>query len=313
MHAKGYLRANAVANLGRTLGRLKPSVDVHRSLNERQWAFALEVLQEKPDTPQRRRLRLLLELGSTTGLRLSELATTRLKGFRRERVDGEDVWLLDVIGKGGKPRTVMVFDPIKALLEQHHQDMDAAGLGFDARVDRVQTPHSLPTTAAAGERMVGTGAGLDIALGDAGVQALQDTLRDEHRNAWRPVVGILKRPPPRRGLDRLGLPFLDREQPSQADRYGALERSAIYKVLRRFFREVAIAAGSRDGAPASADFLRASTHWLRHTFANNAVKQMPPQVLQSLLGHSDLRVTSVYVTAETVDLVRSMRAMQRAV
>jgi len=39
---------------------------------------------------------------------------------------------------------------------------------------------------------------------------------------------------------------------------------------------------------------------------------MQPQVLQSLLGHSDLRVTSVYVKADAVDLVRGMRAMQRA-
>ena len=73
-----------MANLGRTLGLLKPSIDVRRSLSERQWIFAMEVLHEKPDTPERRRLQLLLELGSTTGLRLSELATTRLKGFRRE-------------------------------------------------------------------------------------------------------------------------------------------------------------------------------------------------------------------------------------
>jgi integrase len=143
-------------------------------------------------------------------------------------------------------------------------------------------------------------------------QALQDALRAEHQQAWRPLVGILKRPPPRRNLDRLGVPFLDRELPSQADRYGALERSAIYKALRRFFREVAVAAAARDGAPGSADFLNASTHWLRHTFANSAVKQMQPQVLQSLLGHSDLRVTSVYVKADAVDLVRGMRAMQRA-
>jgi hypothetical protein len=35
-------------------------------------------------------------------------------------------------------------------------------------------------------------------------------------------------------------------------------------------------------------------------------------VLQSLLGHSDLRVTSVYVKADAADLVRGMRAMQRA-
>ena len=311
MHEKGYLRANAMANLGRTLGLLKPSIDVRRSLSEHQWAFAMEVLHEKPDTPERRRLQLLLELGSTTGLRLSELATTRLKGFRRELVDGQEAWLLDVIGKGGKPRTVMVFDEIKTLLEQHHQDMDAAGLGFDARVERVQAPNSLPVTAA-GERMAGADHGLGDSIGEGPGQALQDALRTEHREAWRPLVGILKRPPPRRDLDRLGVPFLDREQPSQADRYGALERSAIYKALRRFFREVAVAAAARDGAPGSADFLNASTHWLRHTFANSAVKQMQPQVLQSLLGHSDLRVTSVYVKADAADLVRGMRAMQRA-
>lgn len=311
MHEKGYLRANAMANLGRTLGLLKPSIDVRRSLSERQWAFAIEVLHEKPDTPERRRLQLLLELGSTTGLRLSELATTRLRGFRRELVDGEEAWLLDVIGKGGKLRTVMVFDEIKTLLEQHHQDMDAAGLGFDARVAKVQAPNSLPITAA-GERMSATSQGLDEGIAEGAGQALQDALRSEHQEAWRPLVGILKRPPPRRDLDRLGVPFLDHQQPSQADRYGALERSAIYKVLRRFFRDVAVAAAARDGAPGSADFLNASTHWLRHTFANSAVKQMQPQVLQSLLGHSDLRVTSVYVKADAADLVRGMRAMQRA-
>jgi hypothetical protein len=54
----------------RTLGLLKPSIDVRRSLSEHQWAFAMEVLHEKPDTPERRRLQLLLELGSTTGLAL---------------------------------------------------------------------------------------------------------------------------------------------------------------------------------------------------------------------------------------------------
>jgi site-specific recombinase XerD len=195
MHEKGYLRANAMANLGRTLGLLKPSIDVRRSLSEHQWAFAMEVLHEKPDTPERRRLQLLLELGSTTGLRLSELATTRLKGFRRELVDGQEAWLLDVIGKGGKPRTVMVFDEIKTLLEQHHQDMDAAGLGFDARVERVQAPNSLPVTAA-GERMAGADHGLGDSIGEGPGQALQDALRTEHQEAWRPLVGILKRPPP---------------------------------------------------------------------------------------------------------------------
>ena len=308
MHDKGYLRANAMSGLGRTLGLVKPSIDVRRSLNEAQWSFAMAVLRERPDTPARRRLQLLLELASTTGLRLSELATTRMKGLRQELVDGESAWLLDVIGKGGKLRTVMVFDDIKALMERHHADMDAAGVGFEGAVKRVQVPNSLPTTAA-GERMAAGGPGAD-ALEPTG-NALQDALRAEHLQAWRPLIGILRRPPPRRDLDARGVPFVDREHPAQADRYGALERSAIYGLLRRFFRDVANAAATREGAPPAAEFTRASTHWLRHTFANEAIKQMQPQVLQSLLGHSDLRVTSVYVKAQAADLVRGMRALPR--
>jgi hypothetical protein len=46
MHDKGYLRANAMATLGRTLGLLKPSIDVRRSLSGRQWSFAMDVLHE---------------------------------------------------------------------------------------------------------------------------------------------------------------------------------------------------------------------------------------------------------------------------
>ncbi|MGL4188095.1 MAG: phage integrase family protein [Sphaerotilus sulfidivorans] len=308
MHDKGYLRANAMAGLGRTLGLVKPSIDVRRSLNEAQWSFAMAVLRERPDTPTRRRLQLLLELASTTGLRLSELATTRMKGFRRELVDGEPAWLLDVIGKGGKLRTVMVFDDIKALMARHHADMDAAGVGFEEGVERVQVPNSRPTTAA-GECMAAGDPGAAAAVSTG--HPLQDALRAEHLQAWRPLIGILRRPPPRRNLDALGVPFVDRERPAQADRYGALERSAIYGLLRRFFRDVANAAATREGAPPAAEFTRASTHWLRHTFANEAIKQMQPQVLQSLLGHSDLRVTSVYVKAQAADLVRGMRALPR--
>jgi site-specific recombinase XerD len=308
MHDKGYLRANAMSGLGRTLGLLKPSIDVRRSLNEAQWSFAMAVLRERPDTPARRRLQLLLDLASTTGLRLSELATTRMKGLRQELVDGESAWLLDVIGKGGKLRTVMVFDDIQALMERHHADMDDAGVGFEDAVERVQVPNSRPTTAA-GERMAAGSTGADAVVPTG--NALQGALRAEHLQAWRPLIGILRRPPPRRDLDARGVPFVDRECPAQADRYGALERSAIYGLLRRFFRDVANAAATREGAPPAAEFLKASTHWLRHTFANEAIKQMQPQVLQSLLGHSDLRVTSVYVKAQAADLVRGMRALPR--
>ena len=96
-----------------------------------------------------------------------------------------------MIGKGGKLRTVMVFDDIKVLMERHHADMDAAGVGFEDAVKRVQVPNSLPTTAA-GERMAAGGPGAD-ALAPTG-NALQDALRTEHLQAWRPLIGTYSAP-----------------------------------------------------------------------------------------------------------------------
>ena len=309
---KGYLRANVMAGLGKTLDLVKPSIDVRRSLDERQWAFATQVLHEKPDTPQRRRLQLVLELGSTTGLRLSELTTTRMRGFRRDVVDGEAAWLLDVVGKGGKQRTVVVFDEVKELIEHHHRDMQAAGLGLNPEVARVQIAESRPKAAAAAR--VDAQARAQFASSERNDQAAADVLaqalRTEMEAEWEPLIGIIRRPPPRRRLDSLGIPFKDSAS-AQADRFGALEPSALYQSLRRFFKEVAREAAAREDAPPAGDFLRVSTHWLRHTFANAAIKEMQPQVLQSLLGHSDLRVTSVYVQAEAADLVRGMRAVKR--
>jgi hypothetical protein len=90
-------------------------------------------------------------------------------------------------------------------MEQHHADMDAAGVGFEDAVKRVQVPNSLPTTAA-GERMAASDpeAGAVVPTSNA----LQDTLRAEHLQGWRPLIGILRRPPPRRDLDARGVPFV---------------------------------------------------------------------------------------------------------
>lgn len=163
-------------------------------------------------------------------MRLSELATTRLSGFRRELVDGEEAWSLDIIGKGSKLRTVTAFDEVRTLLEQHHEDMDAAGVGFDARVERLQAPNSLPTTAA-GDRMAGSGQGLDGTVGEAGGRHCRTYCKRNTGTlgglSWG-SSSALPRAVVRTGL---GVPFLEHQQPSQADRYDAQERSALYKVL----------------------------------------------------------------------------------
>ena len=313
MVEKGYLRANVMANMTRTLGLVQPSINVRRSFDDRQWAFLMEVLESEPDTPHTRRLRLVLELGSTTGMRLAELTTARMKGLRREVIDGEDAWILEIVGKGGKERQVMVLDDVKNLIEAHHADMDAAGTGYREEVSRVTLP-AAPKSAAGeaivGARELGQGSGLPggRAVGDADIAA---ALQADHVERWRPLVGILREPPPRRVIDALGIAQTT-PAPWQADRFGALERSALYQSLRRFFRRVAKVAATREGAPSPGPFLEASTHWLRHTFANGAVEHMRIQDVQAVLGHSDLRVTSVYIKARMEDVVRGMRSLERA-
>ena len=45
--------------------------------------------------------------------------------------------------------------------------------------------------------------------------------------------------------------------------------------------------------------LKATTHWLRHTSATDAVARgVPLDVVSNNLGHSDLKTTSIYVQAE---------------
>lgn len=73
----------------------------------------------------------------------------------------------------------------------------------------------------------------------------------------------------------------------------------LYKLLKEFF---ANAAGSVDAAafpdmPARLE--RASTHWLRHTYATHALEGgMSLEVVRDLLGHASLDTTSIYVNAE---------------
>jgi integrase len=127
--------------------------------------------------------------------------------------------------------------------------------------------------------------------------------------ALRPLIGMLKRPPPRLALDADGRPTLARD--TQADRYGALDPTALYQALKRFFKLAAEQAAAAqptglDAAEAAA-LSEASTHWLRHFFANSATADdVQPAVLMHALGHADLRTTSLYTRPETRQMVREL-------
>lgn len=52
---------------------------------------------------------------------------------------------------------------------------------------------------------------------------------------------------------------------------------------------------------------KVSAHILRHSFASNMIKKgVPLPYLQKLLGHSDLRVTSIYIHQDINELREAM-------
>jgi site-specific recombinase XerD len=77
-----------------------------------------------------------------------------------------------------------------------------------------------------------------------------------------------------------------------------LSASRLYRVLKNFFRDVAISVLKPDRDTAQ-KLKSASTHWLRHTFATHGIHNgMTLETIRDLLGHRSLTTTSVYVTTE---------------
>ena len=61
-------------------------------------------------------------------------------------------------------------------------------------------------------------------------------------------------------------------------------------------------------------FEKASTHWMRHTFARQAlVDGVPIEVASELLGHASIDTTSIYSTQELARKILAVRGMRRRV
>ena len=64
------------------------------------------------------------------------------------------------------------------------------------------------------------------------------------------------------------------------------------------------------GSAADAAKLRAgSTHWLRHTFATTALKEMDINIVQNAMGHASIGTTSRYLTPEEAQIAKAMKKM----
>lgn len=88
-----------------------------------------------------------------------------------------------------------------------------------------------------------------------------------------------------------------------------ISRSGLYRTLVAFFREAAEQIEEKSGADA-AKLRASSTHWLRHTFATTALKQMDINVVQNAMGHASIGTTSRYLTPEEAQIARAMKKMQ---
>lgn len=125
----GYLVANPMSRSLLKDGKarnLRPKTQ-RRGFTANQWAFLWRCTREVPEAGMRRqRIRLLLRLLVSTGLRLDELTSARRGDLVRMELDsagpassGELVWLLPVVGKGGVEREVPVPDEIVAHIDAH--------------------------------------------------------------------------------------------------------------------------------------------------------------------------------------------------
>lgn len=125
----------------------------------------------------------------------------------------------------------------------------------------------------------------------------------------------------RRALEQQGvLPSLSQEEtplisviskPVRSDlvnTHGGLSAAGIHRVIKALYRQASEICGDPE---MQADFQRATTHWLRHTFAHSVLKASGQDlpVTQQLLGHGSIATTGIYVKASMVDRLRAVQAM----
>ena len=216
-------------------GPLSPA---SRSLTPEQWSEITGHLSLIPEGLPRERMKLILMLGKSLGLRASEMLEARTGWIVRRSFGGGERPAIEVIGKGSKVRRL----PLTAeQLSIINQALAARGIP-----EAAQTPPDTPL-------LVNLGRG---------------------RNPG-----------------------------------GPMSRSGLYRVLESFFDRVADEVAL--SAPLDAAKLRASsTHWLRHTFAVSALKEMSVNVVQAAMGHASVATTGRYLSPEEAEMSEAMSHMK---
>ncbi len=116
----GYLVANPMRSLMKSFDLPPSKMDIRRSFTEAEWAHVLTTVDAQTIGPARLRLKCILELLVTSGIRLDELAKARHKDLRLEALpDLPETWILTVTGKRNKTREVPLNPDVVRLLALH--------------------------------------------------------------------------------------------------------------------------------------------------------------------------------------------------
>ena len=236
-----YLGGNPLAVDKRRKGKKSNSTD--RWLERDEISVTLEALTELEHETELKfeaaRAKYIILTLFYTGLRLAELANHTMGDF--QLLEGE--WYLSVIGKGEKPRKIVVVDEYLDVLVQFRHMM--------------QLPSKLP----------------------------------EYQEKT-PLV-----------------PALDRKSSITDNRISQILRWGFNFGADKYEHKVATSEEERMIFQHKASKLRkASAHWLRHSYGTYLVKSgCPIERVKSLMGHSDISTTMIYVHIAKNDLHVSAR------
>lgn len=120
----GYLVANPMRAVMKGFALPSYRMNLTRSFTEAEWAHVQRCICDEPAGPAQIRLRCLLELLLTSGVRLDELTKARLGHLRLETLpDLAPTWVLAVTGKRNKTRDVPLADEAVELIREHAESI----------------------------------------------------------------------------------------------------------------------------------------------------------------------------------------------
>ncbi len=122
LHKTGYLLMNPFDQISSKVpllpGEGKPQEFADRSLSPSQWEEILNYLDNLPDGLIKSRLKVILTLGKGLGMRSAEILNAKCGWIEKRLVNGEEVMMISVVGKGDKERRLPVSeDKLKIINE----------------------------------------------------------------------------------------------------------------------------------------------------------------------------------------------------